>query len=118
MTDTLAITEKQFSQQVVDLARLLGWKVYRQWTSIHSPKGFPDLTMVREDRLVFAELKSEQGKLTEAQAEWLEALRATGIGRRIFTGVATPSGSGKVEVYEWRPHQIEEIAGILQGGEA
>lgn len=93
------ITEKQFSQQVVDLARLLGWKVYRTWTSIHSPAGFPDLTMVRGDRLIFAELKSDTGKLSEKQADWIEALRET----------------GKAQVFLWRPEQLEEIAEVLQG---
>lgn len=94
------ITEKQFSQQVVDLAQQLGWRVYRTWTSMHSPKGFPDLTMVRGERLIFAELKSEIGKPTEAQTEWLTALMTT----------------GKVEVYLWRPSQINEIAEVLQRG--
>ena len=95
--EEMSLTEKQFSQQVVDLALTFGWKVYHPWISIHSSAGFPDLTMAREERLIFAELKSEKGKLTEAQAEWLRVLKATGN-----------------KVFEWRPHQFDEIAGILQ----
>lgn len=92
------ITEKQFSQQIVELAALLGWKVYRTWNSIHSPAGYPDLTMARENRLIFAELKSETGKVSEAQQQWLSALAAT----------------GKSEVYVWRPEQFDEIAEKLR----
>ncbi len=95
------ITEKEFSQQVVDLARVLDWKVYRTWTSIHSPAGYPDLTMVRGDRLIFAELKTDKGKISAAQSEWLEAL-----GGLI---------NGKVKVYVWTPDDFDEIVKILQG---
>jgi hypothetical protein len=83
---------------VVDLARLFGWKVYFSWTSIHSPKGFPDLVMVRLSRIVFAELKSEKGRVTETQREWLDALEL----------------SGKVEVYVWKPADWSEIESILR----
>jgi len=41
-------TEKQFAQQVVDLARLLGWQVYRTWLSVRSQAGFPDLINATE----------------------------------------------------------------------
>jgi hypothetical protein len=47
--------------------------------------GWPDLTLVRGEQLIFAELKSDRGRLTDQQQVWLEVL-------------------GKVaEVYEWRP---------------
>ena len=72
------ITEKQFSQQVVDLARVLGWKCYRTWNSIHSPAGFPDLCLARPGRLLFIELKSAKGRLTPAQEKWIAALREAG----------------------------------------
>ena len=68
-------TEKGFMQAVVDLARLQGWKVYHTYDARKSEPGFPDLTMVRDGRLVFAELKTEKGKLTPAQEEWGEALQ-------------------------------------------
>ena len=97
-TTNPSLSEKNFSQQVVDLAQLLGWKVYRTWISFHSPAGFPDLVLVRGDRLIMAELKSEKGQLTPAQEEWLEILRVT----------------GKAEIYLWRPSDFEQIVGILQ----
>jgi len=95
----LPVTEKHFSQQVVDLAKMLGWRVYRTWLSLRSPKGFPDLVLLRPPRLVCTELKSEIGKLTPDQEAWLADLR-------LVPGV---------EVFVWRPHDIEEIARVLRG---
>ena len=39
-------------------------------------KGFPDLCLVRGKRLIFAELKTDTGKLTADQEAWLIALGA------------------------------------------
>lgn len=83
----LAQSERDFRQQVVQLAQLRGWLVYWTWTSIHSPAGFPDLVLCRPPRLIVAELKTATGKVTLAQQEWLAALGAC-------TGV---------EVALWRP---------------
>lgn len=91
------MTEKQFTQQIRDLARLTGWKIYHTWNSIHSEKGFPDFVMVRGGRLIFAELKTEDGKVTPEQQEWLDLLGA----------------SGKCEVYLWRPSNWDEIQEVL-----
>ena len=91
------ITEKQFEGQVKDLAKLWGWKYYHTWRSIHSPAGFPDCVFARE-RIIWAELKTETGQPTLEQYEWLAALAAAGQ-----------------EVYLWRPDDIEEIIGVLQG---
>ena len=98
------ITEKQFEAQIKDLAKLFGWKYYHTWRSIHSPAGFPDCVMVRNGQLIFAELKSEKGKLTPEQDEWLDAL----------IGVAKHTNFQEIQVYLWRPHMIEEIVKILR----
>jgi hypothetical protein len=92
-----ALTEKEFAQQVADLARILGWACYRVWLSVRSPAGFPDLTLVRPPRLIFAELKSEKGRLSPAQEAWLELLRQV------------PG----VEVHVWRPSDWPTILGVL-----
>ena len=72
------ITEKQLQQLVRSCALQFGWRFYHPWMSVKSAAGFPDCTMVRSDvrgaRLIFAELKTENGRLTEAQAEWINAL--------------------------------------------
>lgn len=93
------ITEKQFESQVKDLAKLFGWKYYHTWRSIHSPAGFPDCVMVRRSRIVFAELKSEKGKVSPKQQEWLDALGNV--------------GDKDVQVYLWRPGDFDEVAECL-----
>ena len=93
------ISEKAFESQVKDLAKIFHVdKYYHPFLSTWSEKGFPDSTIIKVPRLIFAELKSENGKLAPAQEEWLELLRQCTT----------------VEVYVWKPHQIEEIAEILK----
>ena len=94
------ITEKEFTGQVKDLAVLLGWKFYHPWLAIHSERGWPDVTLVRPPRIIFAELKSEKGKVTDKQQAWLDILREV------------PG----VEVFVWRPTDAdwEEIKEALR----
>ncbi|GBD17675.1 hypothetical protein HRbin27_00159 [bacterium HR27] len=94
------ISEKAFSQLVVDLAHLLGWSVYRTWLSVRSPAGFPDLVLAKPGRpLILAELKSERGRLSPAQEQWLAVLRQV-------PGIA---------VFVWRPSDWDAIVAVLQG---
>ena len=92
------ISEKQFESQVKDLARTFNWFYYHTWRSIHSPAGFPDVVMIRDKRIVVAELKSEKGKVSPEQEEWLAVFRATGL----------------TEVYLWRPSMFDEILEVLK----
>ena len=94
------VLERDFRQLVVDYARTVGWKVYFTWNSQHSPAGYPDLTMVRGTRLVFAELKREGAQPTAAQRDWLAALR----------------GVPGAEVFVWRPADFDgEVRRVLDG---
>jgi NMD protein affecting ribosome stability and mRNA decay len=94
-------TEKQFADKVVALAQLTGWRVYRTWISIRSPAGFPDLVLAKPGRkLIIAELKSERGRLTPAQREWLELLKQV----------------QGIDVYIWRPSDWKVIESVLVGG--
>ncbi len=85
-----AISEKEFLQQVIDLAHLTGWLCYHTHDSRRSCKGFPDLILVRGTQLLAAELKSEKGRLSPAQQQWLDALSAAGV-----------------EVAVWRPSDLD-----------
>lgn len=71
-------------QAIIDLARLLGWKTYHTFDSRRSEPGYPDLTLVKGRRLVFAELKTEKGRMTAAQDEWLEAFLQAGAEVCVF----------------------------------
>lgn len=92
------ITEGELQGFVVTLARLHGWLAYHTYDSRRSEAGFPDLTMVRDGRIIFAELKSEKGKVTAAQQRWLDWL----------------AKSSAVEVYVWRPSDLDDLDRILR----
>ena len=86
------MTEKELQANVVELARLMGWRHYHTYDSRHSPEGFPDLILIRLGRLIFAELKSEHGRITQTQKDWLEEL-----------GLVEARSNGTVQVCLWRP---------------
>lgn len=89
------LTEKEFQAEVVKVAKRAAWMVYHTHNSRRSEPGFPDLVLIRE-RLVVAELKVGDGKLTAAQANWLDSFRSAGV-----------------ETYEWRPEDWGTILDVL-----
>lgn len=107
--DKYAITEEKFLEQIISLARIYGWKVAHfrpamtKWgwrTAVSGDgKGFPDCVLVKTGRMIFAELKSDTGKLSPEQVEWLRIL-----GLKMG-----------IEVYIWRPSDFNDIVGILSG---
>lgn len=60
--------------------------------------GFFDLVLIKAPRVIFAELKSVNGRTTQAQKDWF---------------VRTSACPG-VAVYLWRPTDIEAIERILK----
>lgn len=91
------VSEKTFQQQVLDLAKLTGWRTYHVHDSRRSNPGFPDLVLVRRGRMVFAELKTRKGRVSREQQAWLDDLRAC------------PTA----EVFLWRPDDLPVIAKVL-----
>jgi len=99
------MTEKQLMQNVIDLARMLGCLTFHTYDSRRSEPGFPDLVIVgkrrvkgESPRVIFAELKSQTGRLSHAQRLWIEALNQC----------------RQAEVYVWRPSdwstgEIEQV---------
>ena len=113
----MELKESDFASQVEDLLKLYGWywchfrpaRTEKGWrTAITGHKGFPDYVAVRNGRLVFAELKSEKGKLTPEQQEWQDVLHLLNR-KRLRMNMISP-----IEVYLWRPSQFEEVRGILE----
>lgn len=82
---TPRILERDFQRQIIDLARTCGWLVYHcygQGSVLGSraiDSGFPDLVLVRNRAVVFAEIKGSAGRLSEEQAVWIAALRVAGV---------------------------------------
>jgi len=98
------LTEKEFLAQVLELLTLNGWLlVDHQFEQAHyakrTSKGRPDILAIRAPRVLFAEIKSEKGKLSPHQKLWLMELEQC------------PG----VEVYCWRPSMWDDIVRVLQG---
>jgi len=70
----VGITEAQFQRMVTDLCDWLHLRWYHTHDSRRSPGGFPDLVIVGPAQVVYVELKSEKGRVTPAQKEWIDAL--------------------------------------------
>lgn len=81
------MSEADLQQKVIELARWAGYLHYHTVDSRKSRPGFPDLVLVHTQtgRVVYAELKAEKGRVTDAQQQWL-----TLLGKRS-------------EVHLWRP---------------
>lgn len=102
-----SMSEEEWQQQVIDLARTLGWRschVRRSigkrdgWTTATSVVGWPDLVLwsERRRRLLFVELKSRTGVVSAAQREVLLSLRVAGQ-----------------EVHVWRPDDLDAAREVL-----
>lgn len=74
-----ATSEKAFMQAVIDSARLHGWLVYHTHDARRSEPGFPDLVLLRGPQILVFELKTERGKLSDAQKRWLSAFEAAAV---------------------------------------
>ena len=101
MSAPLALTEKEFQAQVVDLAKTLGYRVYHPWLSIRSERGWPDLALFKPGRFLLAELKTDKGKVSDRQTEMLADLKAAGV-----------------EVHLWRPADFDAIVEVLRSDQA
>lgn len=98
----LAMSEDELLANIKILAPLTGWRFYHTHNSQHSVAGFPDVVLlsVSQRRLIYAELKRENGRQTPAQEYWASDLRTLGC-----------------EFALWRPrHWFDDtIRRVLQG---
>ena len=97
------MSEKDWQAQVVQLAGTFGWMVQHsrpaqvgeqgRWvTAITGDVGFPDLVLAHRTKgVVFAELKTDTGRMATAQTDWRDTL------------------AGHVEWYLWRPSDIAAV---------
>jgi protein-disulfide isomerase-like protein with CxxC motif len=105
------LNEKQLQQAVIETAHVYKWRVahfrparvMRGGKEIYETpvaadgKGFPDLVLVRNGKMMFIELKSRNGRTSPQQDDWLKDL----------TEVSNTAYDGVVEVYVWRPADWE-----------
>jgi hypothetical protein len=95
-------SEKLFQDNVKRIARMAGWQIFhatpkqvRPGVMVSDGPGFPDLVLVSTigRGIIYAELKTEQGRLSPIQKQWGQNILANGG-----------------EYYVWRPSQLELIA--------
>jgi hypothetical protein len=63
-------TKAKFTMRVIGLAKLRGWKV-THFLEQTADKGWFNLVLVKDGRMILAELKSAKGALSEEQVEWI-----------------------------------------------
>lgn len=106
------MTEAELQRSVLELAAMFGWRVahFRAARTAHGWRtavaadgaGFPDLVLVHpEHGVIFAELKSSKGTLTDEQRAWAVALTAA-----------------RARWYCWRPSDWPEVVATLSNGRA
>jgi VRR-NUC domain len=107
------LKEGEWQRQVIQLAQLHGWRVahFRSVcvarqdgsTSWQTPveadgEGFPDLLLCKPGKIIVAELKRDEGRVTPDQREWLRTFELAGV-----------------EAYTWRPRDWTEVQAVLGG---
>lgn len=91
----MIMTERELQTEVIRIAKAYNWEVYFTFDSRLSPRGFPDLVLVRE-RVIFAELKTETGRLSKEQIKWRKKLL-----------------EANAEYYLWREEDLLDITMTL-----
>lgn len=103
------ISEANFQTAIMDMAAWYGWRRFhprtvrtadaRHLTAFSGEAGFPDLVLVHRNRgVIYAELKTQRGRLTPQQELWRADLEAAGA-----------------EYYLWRPSDWDFIIKRLKG---
>jgi hypothetical protein len=110
------MSEADFQKMVVDAAHGYGWKDFSliqsavisaktgKLISMVTKKGWPDLVLVKGHTMLMWELKSDTGKLSKEQHEWLTALEAVA------------EDAEHISVGCVRPRDWESIKATLKGG--
>ena len=100
-------TERQFARQIEYLLELGGWRWCHyepavrqsgQWaTPLRGDRGLPDYIAVRQNRVLYAEIKGDGGRLSADQRGWIADLLTAGQ-----------------EVYIWHPDDLDIARQVLR----
>jgi len=117
--------EYALQSQIAELAHLLGWETiafrpaltkrgYRTPGTGSMARGWPDMTLVRarDRRLIFAELKSDVGRLSDDQKRVLDVLRA--LEGEYLRDVPGGFDALQIEVHVWKPKDFDRIQETLR----
>ncbi len=118
------MNEREFQDAVVDIAHLYGWRVFHARAAgtnkgyrtpvAYDGKGYVDLTLVHPSAyIVFAEIKSAVGRLSDEQLAWGEMLTAVSGG---IDKALESMDEMRVFYRLWRPRDGDEIVTLLSFG--
>lgn len=132
-------SESQFQSWVTGTAKAHGWVVWHVPTPMRPiaggkfvpdarGRGLPDLIMLHDDppRLIFAELKDADGRLSPEQQTFLALAREihVSLGRhfavvgdalaKVGIDASTLEFRNPIAAYSWRPHHREIIEAVLR----
>jgi hypothetical protein len=125
------VKEREFQGWVIDTAKRFGWRIWHVPTPMQPVaggkfvpssrgRGLPDLILLHPDppRLIFAELKGDDGRLSDDQREFLRLARAVAglavADSNQIDGYGAPDAVRPVGVYSWRPGLEPHIETILR----
>jgi hypothetical protein len=112
------MTEAELQTALVRHARSQGWLEHRAWTSLHSPKGWPDQTFARGLFLCVWELKNPKGVATIEQIAWLDWWATFGAGVASLATIADVRSAARpprIHVALVRPADLEAAYWLLMG---
>lgn len=82
------MTEKDLERAIAEMARFLGFMVFharpaqsnKGWRTpvAYDGKGFPDLLLVGNERVIFLEIKTDVGRVSPDQSRWSEQIIQSG----------------------------------------
>lgn len=91
------MTEAQLQQRITDYCDLLRLRWHHETDSRRSKAGYPDLSICGPGGFLFAEIKTDAGRLRPEQTAWLDDLERAGI-----------------EAHCWRPMDWPHIEATLR----
>lgn len=78
------MTEAELQNQILDLCKHMGLLAYHVYDSRRSVPGFPDLVIVGKRHVLYRELKTQRGRVSKEQDQWLEALHHAGADASVW----------------------------------
>lgn len=87
----MPMTEAELQNNIIELVKYMPTLLYyHTYDSRRSNPGFPDLVIAGPNGVMYRELKSARGKVTDDQFRWLRALELSGQDVAVWRPVDWP----------------------------
>lgn len=105
--------EQDLQNLVIQTARAHGVLAYHAFDSRRSEPGFPDVVLLGRQGVIYRELKTETGKLSPEQKQWIAALTDAGEDAGVWRPSDWPNliepairALGRVRIHKPTPSQV------------